>query len=65
MEIFINNKSVSTDAKNLSQLAAELALPDKGVAMAIANNMIPREDWENTSLTEGVNVVIIKAVCGG
>jgi len=65
MNITINNKSTDTEARTLSDLAAELALPSKGVAVAIANKMIPRTEWEQTVLTEGANIVIIKAACGG
>lgn len=65
MNITINNKPTDTQAENLAQLAAELELPLKGVAVAINNKMIPRTDWEATSLAENDNVVIIKAACGG
>ena len=65
MNITINNKSTDTQAENLAQLATELELPLKGVAVAINNKMIPRTDWEATSLAENDNVVIIKAACGG
>lgn len=65
MEININNKAVSTEAKNLAELALELSLPEKGVAVAVANKMVPRCEWASTLLAEGANVVIIKAACGG
>lgn len=65
MKIQINNKETETEAKNLAELAKEMALPEKGVAMAKDNKMVPRAEWENTLLTEGANVVIIKAACGG
>ena len=65
MKIIINNKEAETKAANLSELAAELALPAKGVAVAVSNKMVPRTDWEQTSLTEGASIVIIKAACGG
>lgn len=65
MNITINNKPTDTQAENLAQLAAELELPQKGVAVAVNNKMIPRTDWEATALVENDNVVIIKAACGG
>lgn len=65
MKIQVNNKETETEAKNLAELAKEMALPEKGVAMAKDNKMVPRAEWENTLLTEGANVVIIKAACGG
>lgn len=65
MTITINNKATETEARNLAELAKELSLPEKGVAMAQNNKMVPRAEWENTSLAAGANVVIIKAACGG
>lgn len=65
MTITINNKQTETSAKSLSELAMELELPERGVAVAIANKMVPRTEWQNTVLEEGANIVIIKAACGG
>lgn len=65
MNIIINNKQTETSAKNLKELAAELNLPEKGVAVAVSNKMITRTEWENTEIAEGANIVIIKAACGG
>ena len=60
MNILINNKAVSTEAKNLAELALELTLPEKGVAVALSNKMVPRTEWAATVLDEGANIVIIK-----
>ena len=65
MDININNKKTSVTSTNLQELAQELNLPEKGVAIAISNQMIPRTEWANTPIAEGADVVIIKAACGG
>lgn len=65
MIIQINNKATETKASNIAELANELGLPQKGVAIAVANTMVPREEWETTALEEGASVVIIKAAFGG
>ena len=65
MQININNKPITTEATHLNMLAEELSLPEKGVAVAIENKMVPRTLWEQTPLEEGTSVVIIKAACGG
>lgn len=65
MKVTINNKETETQALNVKQLAEELNLPATGVAVAISNQMVPRDEWEATSITEGVDIVIIKAFCGG
>lgn len=61
MTIQINNKPTETQATNLQELAIELALPEKGVAMAMANKMVPRSEWSAKTLQENDSVVIIKA----
>ncbi|MGL4852303.1 MAG: sulfur carrier protein ThiS [Phocaeicola sp.] len=66
MKILINNKEteVATQA-TVAQLAKQLELPEKGVAMAINNQMIPRSTWEEHLLQSGDSLVIIQAACGG
>lgn len=65
MDININNKKTSVTSTNLQELAQEMNLSEKGVAIAISNQMIPRTEWANTPIAEGADVVIIKAACGG
>ena len=65
MKVKINSKAMETSAINLKQLAEELNLPAAGVAVAVSNTMIPRTSWENTPVTEGADIVIVKAFCGG
>lgn len=65
MKVTINNKEAETQAKTIRELAQELDLPATGVAVAISNEMVPRDEWENTLITEGADIVIVKAFCGG
>ena len=65
MKVTINNKETETQAKTIRELAQELDLPATGVAVAISNEMVPRDEWENTIITEGDDIVIVKAFCGG
>lgn len=65
MKVNINNKETETQALNVRQLAEELKLPATGVAVAISNVMVPRDEWDSTPITEGADIVIVKAFCGG
>ncbi len=65
MKVNINNKSTETQATNIKQLAMELQLEAKGVAIALNNKLVPRTEWENTPICEGSDIVIVKAFCGG
>ena len=65
MKLFFNNKEISTEAQTLHQLAQELSLPDKGIAVAADNKLVPRPEWDAFLLKESIRIVVIKAVCGG
>ncbi|MBO7648600.1 MAG: sulfur carrier protein ThiS [Bacteroidales bacterium] len=65
MKLFFNNKEIFTEAQTLRQLSSELSLPEKGIAVAVDNKLVPRTDWDAFLLTEGTHIVVIKAVCGG
>lgn len=66
MQIIVNNKTMElAEESTLSTLAETLRLPEKGVAVAVNNQMIPREEWSETRLQEQAQVVVIKAACGG
>lgn len=65
MKLKINDKETEVKATSLKKLAEELSLPEKGIAVAVNDRMVPRSGWQQTELCEGDSIVIIKAVCGG
>lgn len=65
MNVTVNNKPVETGASTLKELAVQLELPEKGVAVAVSNKMVPLSEWENFAITEGVSIIVIRASCGG
>lgn len=65
MKVNVNNKTIETAAETLAALVEELRLPSNGVAVGVAGRMVPRTDWAGYALSENLNIVIIKAACGG
>lgn len=65
VKISVNNQELTTEAAVVQQLAVQLDLPEKGVALAINNRVIPRAAWSETPVQENDNVVVIKAAFGG
>lgn len=65
MKVIINNKPTETQATTVKALAEELNLPASGVAVAISNTMVPRDEWDTTPIQENADIVIVKAFCGG
>ena len=66
MNVKINNEpAVLADGTTLAQLAAERNLPDRGVAVAVGNAMVPRAEWGAQKLCEGDKLTVIRVACGG
>ena len=65
MKVTVNNREVETDASNLLLLSQQLNLPPAGIAVAVNNRIVPRSEWENSPISQGDSLIVIKAVCGG
>lgn len=65
MKVVINAKEASVQSADLESLAKELSLPDRGVAIAVDNCMVPRSEWSSRTISEGDRIMIITAACGG
>lgn len=66
MKLTVNSKDTEAkDGCTLAELATRLALPEKGVAIAVNNKMIPRTEWAERVLQPNDSLVVIKAACGG
>lgn len=65
MKVNINNEEIETAALTVADLAAERQLPEKGVAVAVNNDMVPRTEWAAHAIHEGDDILILKAFCGG
>ncbi len=66
MKIILNSKEQIVDEGiSVDGLAAQLGLPQGGVAIAVNNRIVKRDEWKDTLLKENDSVIIIKAACGG
>ena len=65
MKVTVNNREVETAASNLLLLSQQLNLPPAGIAVAVNNRIVSRSEWENSPISQGDSLIIIKAVCGG
>lgn len=64
-KIVVNGEETLVDCCNVVALAQHLQLPERGVALAVNNRVVPRTAWSETVLNENDNVTIIKATFGG
>ena len=67
MVCYVNNSpQETTDAQPLAQLLADLALAEqRGVAVAVNDEVVPRAAWAARKLREHDRVTIIRATQGG
>jgi len=66
MEIKLNDKSYEVaPGTTLEQFVNSLDIPLQGTAVAIDYEVIPKREWSETTLTEGLSLMLIQAVSGG
>lgn len=67
MNIIVNGKNVECNGKivTISTVMKQLELPHAGVAIAIGNAVVPKTQWDDYILNEGVKITVIKATQGG
>jgi sulfur carrier protein len=66
VRIILNDQPRETVSANLATLLAELDLANEpGVAAAVNGQVIPRSQWAETRLAEGVQILVIRAAQGG
>lgn len=66
MTVFVNHKEINiAEASNLDFLIEHLNLTSQGLALAIDNQVIPKNTWASFELSENMKVTVIKATQGG
>ncbi len=53
------------DGATVATLAEQLSAPERGVAIAIDGEVVPRGAWAQRCLSEGARVEVVVAVQGG
>ena len=66
MKIITNGTSLEIKENlSLSILISELKLETKTIAAAVDEQIVPKKNWENFILKEGMNLDIFNLVAGG
>ena len=65
MNLIINGESRDVPAETLSGLVQHLAMKPDRVAIELNRQIVPRELWPQTPLTEGDRLEIVQFVGGG
>lgn len=66
MKILVNNNELTvTEPISIKDILELTGSPSEGVAFAVNDTVIPRSKWDNFSIKENDNILIIKAARGG
>lgn len=65
MRFKLNGKESESNASTIAELLEELNLPQTGIAVALNDSIVRRDDYARTPLAAGDEVEIIRAVQGG
>ncbi len=66
MNVLVNGKPTELEAgATVAAVLESLELPDRGVAVAVDAEVVPRGEWPEHRLNEGARVEVLRAIQGG
>lgn len=66
MTVYLNEKPFSVAKETtLFDFLSEQKVPNQGIAVAIDQRVIPRDQWKSTRLSDQLKILLIHAVSGG
>lgn len=67
MTLTINGKEqeFACVTPSVAEVMRACGFPERGIAVAVDNRVVRRSAWEETRVSEGQSLTVIKAVCGG
>lgn len=67
MKVEINHREIELTGESvtLAALLKEQGIGEKGHAIAVNNSVVPKAQWNEFAVTDGMKITVIRAVCGG
>ena len=66
MNVLVNGEPTElASGATVEAVLASLELPDRGVAVAVDAEVVPRGEWPAHTLSEGARVEVLRAIQGG
>ena len=66
MEVLVNGEPTALpEGATVATALASLDLPPRGIAVALDREVVPRGQWESTTLGDGARLEVVHAVQGG
>ncbi|MFI3305868.1 MAG: sulfur carrier protein ThiS [Rikenellaceae bacterium] len=66
MKVFLNQRELDVEiGATLCDLLVMHSIKSEGVALAVNNRIVKRDDWQIAELSEGDKITLIQATYGG
>jgi len=65
MKLIINDEIKTLAVTTVSSLLSVLEQPEKGIAVAVNQAIISRQNWDDFQLAENDHVTLFQAIAGG
>jgi sulfur carrier protein len=66
MNVLVNGRPTElASGATVQSVLAALDVPDRGVAVAVDAEVVPRGEWPEHELSEGARVEVLRAIQGG
>ena len=65
MKLIINDEIKTVAVTTITSLLTALEQPEKGIAVAVNQAIIPRQNWDDFQLSENDQVTLFQAIAGG
>jgi sulfur carrier protein len=63
--ITLNGKPAEAEGLTVAELLERMEVPDRGVAVAVDAEVVPRGEWTTHVVEDGASVEVVTAVQGG
>jgi sulfur carrier protein len=65
VRVWVNGEARQFDAGTVADVVATLTTASRGVAVAVDGTVVPRSEWDRTTLRDGAVVEVLVATQGG
>ncbi len=66
MEVIVNGEPRALpEGATVATVLRDLDLPERGIAVALDREVVPRGQWDRTVLGDGARLEVVRAVQGG
>lgn len=65
MTVVVNGEERDVDGSTIDEVVRSLTDEERGIAVAVNGEVVPRADWAHVVVHDGQHVEVLRAVQGG